>query len=501
MAIQPAAQRRLRSEQPLARRTALEPKLVAVAEPQPRLSGPLVPMSIAPWAPVSIWSREATKRRLLAMGDAAAVSLVVFGILSRFGASAAGLAVAVILPIVLVVFHLTGLYGRDELRLGHTTLDEAPLLLQLTGLLALGAAILLPSIGYVGLDGAEIAAIWGASFVAILCARTCARAVARRILPDERCLVIGEMAQAERIRHKIATSAARAEVIGYLPISGAVIADHADPETIRAVVEEVGAHRLIIAGSIADADSAEFVRVVKAVGVPISLLPQIFGVVGSAASIDNLEGMTMLGVPCFGLHRFSRRLKRALDLIGSTVGLLLISPVLAAIAAAIRIDSNGPIFFRQTRVGRDGRPFSIFKFRSMVADADQHKDALRTEGGAHGNGLFKIHGDPRITRVGRFLRKTSLDELPQLFNVLRGEMSLVGPRPLVVDEDCQIMGLHRSRLYLTPGMTGPWQLLRARVQLQEMVEIDYLYVTNWSLWQDLKIMLRTVGHVARRGNV
>jgi lipopolysaccharide/colanic/teichoic acid biosynthesis glycosyltransferase len=230
-------------------------------------------------------------------------------------------------------------------------------------------------------------------------------------------------------------------------------------------------------------------------------LPQIFGVVGSAASIDDLEGMTMLGVPCFGLPRFSRRLKRALDLIGSTGGLLLISPVLAAIAAAIRIDSNGPIFFRQTRVGRDGRPFSIFKFRSMVADADQRKDALRSEGGPHGDGLFKIHGDPRITRVGSFLRKSSLDELPQLFNVLRGEMSLVGPRPLVVDEDCQIMGLHRSRLYLMPGMTGPWQLLRARVPLQEMVEIDYLYVTNWSLWQDFKIMLRTVGHVARRGNV
>jgi exopolysaccharide biosynthesis polyprenyl glycosylphosphotransferase len=458
-------------------------------------------MSIAPWAPGSFWSRGAIKRRLLAVADAAAVSLVVWAIVSRFGSSADGLAVLVVLPILLVVFHLSGLYRRDELRLGQTTLDEAPLLLQLTGLLALGAAIFLPSIGYVGLDGAEIAAIWGASFAAILCARTCARVVARRVLPDERCLVIGEMAQAERIRHKIATSAARAEVIGCLPITGAAIADHADPETIRHVVDEVGAHRLIIAGTIADADSAEFVRVAKAVGVPISLVPQIFGVVGSAASIDNLEGMTMLGVPCFGLPRFSRRLKRALDLIGSAVGLLLISPILAAMAAAIRFDSKGPIFFRQTRVGRDGQPFSIFKFRSMVADADRHKDALRAQGGAHGDGLFKIHDDPRITRVGSFLRKTSLDELPQLFNVLRGEMSLVGPRPLVVDEDCQIFGLHRSRLHLTPGMTGPWQLLRARVPLQEMVEIDYLYVANWSLWQDLKIMLRTVGHVTRRGNV
>ena len=118
-----------------------------------------------------------------------------------------------------------------------------------------------------------------------------------------------------------------------------------------------------------------------------------------------------------------------------------------------------------------------------------------------GNGLFKITNDPRITRVGGFLRNTSLDELPQVINVLRGEMSLVGPRPLVVDEDAQVIGLDRSRLHLTPGMTGPWQVLGSRVPMKEMVGIDYLYVANWSLWVDVKVMLRTVRHVARRGNV
>jgi exopolysaccharide biosynthesis polyprenyl glycosylphosphotransferase len=499
MSTQPAAIH-LRPEEPQAIRTAHEPNLVAAAEPQPRASMPSVPLSSAAWAPDSIWSREAINRRLLAMADAAAVTLVLVVILSRLGLGAGGFAAAVCVPVVLVVFHVTGLYSRDELRLGHTTLDEVPLLLQLTGLLTLATAIVLPSIGHGSLAGADIAALWSTSFIGVLCARTLARTFARRILPPERCLVIGEQEQAERIRHKIATSAARAEVVGCLPMSGGDIGDLTDPEALRAVAEEVRAHRLIIACTADDADSAELVRAAKAVGLHISLSPRIFDVVGSAVLFHDLEGMTMLGVSRFALPRSSRRLKRGIDLIGSAVGLVLISPLLAAIALAIRIDSKGPIFFRQIRVGRDGRPFSIVKLRSMVADADGRKDALRALGGFDGE-LFKIHDDPRITRFGCYLRRTSLDELPQLFNVLRGEMSLVGPRPLVVEEDSQIIGLQRGRLHLTPGMTGPWQLLRCRAGLEEMVEMDYLYVANWTLWQDLTILLRTAGHVVRRANV
>jgi lipopolysaccharide/colanic/teichoic acid biosynthesis glycosyltransferase len=142
----------------------------------------------------------------------------------------------------------------------------------------------------------------------------------------------------------------------------------------------------------------------------------------------------------------------------------------------------------------------MVKFRSMVADADAQKEALRPLSDAD-DGLFKVADDPRVTRVGRFLRSSSLDELPQLFNVLRGDMSLVGPRPLVVDEDAKVVGLDRSRLHLTPGMTGPWQVLDSRVSLDQMVAIDYRYIAGWSMWLDLKIMVRTVRHVARRGNV
>ena len=491
---------RLLPEDALALRSPLEPR-VALVEPPAAVIVPVVPMGTTAWEPDSIWSREAITRRLLAVADAAAVMVVLFVILNRFGLWAGGIAAAVSVPAVLVVFYLAGLYNRDEVRLGHTTLDEAPLLLQLTGLLTLGTAILLPAAGHGSLGRVGLVALWFASFVAVLCTRTCARGIVRRILTPERCLVVGEMAQAERIRDKIATSAASAEVVGCVPMTRSEVAGLADPETIRAVAEEVGAHRLIIAGTAADAGSTELVRAAKAVDVHISVSPQMFDVVGSAVSFDDLEGMMMLGVSRFALPRSSRRLKRALDLVASTIGLVLLSPILAAIALAIRIDSDGPVFFRQTRVGRDGDRFSIVKFRSMVADADQRKEALRPSGGAEGNGLFKLTHDPRITRLGSFLRKTSLDELPQLFNVFRGEMSLVGPRPLVVDEDSQIVGLRRGRLHLTPGMTGPWQLLRNRVPLEEMVEIDYLYVATWSLWQDLKILVRTVAHVARRGNV
>jgi lipopolysaccharide/colanic/teichoic acid biosynthesis glycosyltransferase len=210
--------------------------------------------------------------------------------------------------------------------------------------------------------------------------------------------------------------------------------------------------------------------------------------------------MTMLGIRRFGLARSSRLLKRSFDICVGSLVLVALGPLFLGIALAILLDSRGSIFFRQVRVGRDGKHFRIFKFRSMVADAEDQKESLRALNEA-GDGLFKITDDPRVTRVGRFLRRTSLDELPQLLNVLRGEMSLVGPRPLVVDEDAKVIGLDRSRLHLTPGMTGPWQVLGVRVPMQEMVGIDYLYVANWSLWLDLKVLLRTVRHVVRRGNL
>jgi lipopolysaccharide/colanic/teichoic acid biosynthesis glycosyltransferase len=189
-------------------------------------------------------------------------------------------------------------------------------------------------------------------------------------------------------------------------------------------------------------------------------------------------------------------IKRVMDISCSGIGLVVCAPLFAMVALAIRLDSPGPVFFRQTRMGRKGVPFQMLKFRSMVQGADRQRITLQHRN--ESDGLFKIVGDPRVTRVGRFIRRTSIDELPQLVNVLRGEMSLVGPRPLVLEEDERVEGHGRGRLQLAPGMTGPWQLLGPlRVPLREMANVDYLYGTNWSLWTDVKVLLRTVGHVFR----
>jgi exopolysaccharide biosynthesis polyprenyl glycosylphosphotransferase len=270
---------------------------------------------------------------------------------------------------------------------------------------------------------------------------------------------------------------------------------------VRKLVHELEIHRIIVAPTTADAgDVAELIRVAKAADVQVSVLPRMLEAVGSAVELEDVDGMTLLGVRPFGLSRSSRLLKRGFDLSAAGLGLLAIAPLMAVIAVSIRLDSRGPVFFRQVRVGRDGRRFRMLKFRSMVVDAESRKAELRALNEV-GDGMFKISDDPRVTRVGRLLRKTSLDELPQIFNVLRGEMSLVGPRPLVTDEDARVSGLDRSRLHLTPGMTGPWQVLGSRVPMQEMLGIDYLYVANWSLWLDLKLLLHTGRHVLRSGNV
>ena len=212
--------------------------------------------------------------------------------------------------------------------------------------------------------------------------------------------------------------------------------------------------------------------------------------------------MPVVSLPSMQFSRTVRFLKRTFDIVASGAGLLLISPILAVSAIAIKLDSKGPVFFRQARHGRGGREFRIVKFRTMVADAEAQRLAMAHLNQMEGGGpLFKMADDPRITRVGAFLRKWSIDELPQLWNVLRGEMSLVGPRPFVVHESEQITGWASRRLETTPGITGLWQVLgRNDIPFEEMVKLDYVYVTNWSLWWDIKILVQTLPVVlARRG--
>jgi exopolysaccharide biosynthesis polyprenyl glycosylphosphotransferase len=273
-------------------------------------------------------------------------------------------------------------------------------------------------------------------------------------------------------------------------------ADVADASaTVALLSQEHDIHRVVVAPPETDqGEVLDLIRASKALGLKVSVLPRMLEVVGSSVEFDDLEGLNVLGVRRFGLTRSSTLVKRAMDVAASGAGLLLLGPFFALIAIAIRLDSRGPVLFRQHRVGREGQMFEMLKFRTMVAGAERWQDELEEHNEA--DGLFKIADDPRITRVGRILRRTSIDELPQLFNVLVGEMSLVGPRPLVLADDQRVHGWYRRRLHLTPGMTGRWQVLgSARVPLHDMVKLDYLYVANWSVWGDVKILLRTAGYM------
>jgi exopolysaccharide biosynthesis polyprenyl glycosylphosphotransferase len=225
------------------------------------------------------------------------------------------------------------------------------------------------------------------------------------------------------------------------------------------------------------------------------IVPDLFQMSLSQVDVDDIGGVPLIGVREVGFGRGALLIKRGMDIAGAVMGLVIGFPILALIGLAIRFDSPGLILFHQTRVGSGGNPFEMYKFRSMREGAEAEMERLRDLNEADGP-LFKIQDDPRLTRVGRFLRRTSLDELPQLWNVLRGEMSLVGPRPPLPAEVDQYVEWHKKRLEVRPGMTGMWQVSgRSLLSFDDMVLLDIYYIENWSLWLDLKILLRTIPQV------
>jgi exopolysaccharide biosynthesis polyprenyl glycosylphosphotransferase len=447
--------------------------------------------------------RDRRHRRLLAGADALAA---VTALLTCVAGAAPGRVtpwLALGIPLVLAAAKLHGLYDRDELVIRKGTVEELPSLLQLAGSFTIAvwvcdATLLRGTLGSTrGL--VLLASLW----LLLLLARRAARGLAGRTTTDERLLLIGDVDTYRRLEDKVATGAVNAILVGRMSLARVSRARHVerpvDEAALAAIFDELAVERVLVVPSQTDPQvTLDLLRAVKAMGVRVSVVPHVLDVVGNSVVFDDICGMTLLGVRQFGLSRSALLLKRSFDLIGAGTGLLLAAPVLVVAAVAIRLDSRGPVFFKQERIGRDGRPFRIIKFRSMVTGAEDRKaDLLHLN---EAGGLFKMAADPRVTRVGRLLRRTSLDELPQLINVVRGEMSLVGPRPLIVSEDHAITGYDRRRLHLTPGMTGHWQILGSRVPLPEMLKIDYVYVTTWSLVEDLKILVRTVSFmVARRG--
>lgn len=456
--------------------------------------------------PAACMRRDSLFRRLLVVADVVAIvgAFVLTVELSRRSVQLTWAAVAGV-PILVVCAKLTGLYDRDETLLRKTTLDEAPKLFQLATLCALATWLLGGLITHRALDRHEALFLWLSLVVGLVSARAASRALALRMAPVERCLFIGDELSAETIRSKLmGHGGVKAEVVAHLDLDKVASwstdsFSEARLAEVRDLARTLDVHRAVIAPrSVDGGEMLNLVRTLKAVGVRVSVLPRLLEVVGSSVEFDDLHGVTVMGVRRFELTHSSAVFKRTFDLLGALVGLVAVAPVMAVIAAAIKLEDGGPVFFRQQRVGRGGQRFEMLKFRTMVAGADGMKDSLRGLNEAQG-GLFKIADDPRITRVGRMLRSSALDELPQLWNIVRGEMSLVGPRPLVVDEDQRVEGWHRRRLELMPGMTGPWQILGpTRVPLREMVAIDYLYIANWSLWTDVKILMRTIPHVLQR---
>jgi exopolysaccharide biosynthesis polyprenyl glycosylphosphotransferase len=397
--------------------------------------------------------------------------------------------------------------------LRKSTLDEAPALMMLAAAYALAWSFVVFLAGiHPDLGGAGVVVLWATTGVLLVGARAGARSLSQLSAPLERVLIVGDSIARTRLAQSIACDPGpHIEVVGFLPLE--------DERRVRAdwgaesrrkqaltfddlgdVVRALAVDRVFLIPTTVDSETMlDAVRRTAALGVKLSIVPRLLEVVGSAVEFDTIGGVTVLGVRRPGLGRSSWALKRSMDVVGSALGLLLLAPVGLVITIAIKLDSGGPVFFRQLRVGRNGETFKMFKFRSMYDGAEAQRAALEALNETHG--LFKVKADPRVTRVGQLLRKSSIDELPQLINVLLGNMSLVGPRPLVVDEDRLVEGRHRDRLQLPPGMTGPWQVLGpSRPPLSEMVKTDYLYAANWSLWTDVKILMRTFAHVlAQRG--
>ena len=443
--------------------------------------------------------RDSVYRRSLAVADvsAAVASLVV---LRLVGGSPLSPLSVLALPLAVLLCKLLGLYDREERVLWSSTLDEAPhvvlMALVFTVIVWLAAGPFLPGQVHRG----QFLMAFVTMAAGVLAGRIVARSAADALTERERCLVLGEASTFERVSKRLKFGEhGPAEVVLAIPLDAGGFERVAREGSLRDVLLRYDIHRVVIASSGHDTEQAlELIRQAAGLDVKISVLPQFWETIGSLV-VDETPGTAMLSVRHFGLSKSSEFVKRSFDVAAAGIALLVISPLMATIAVLIRATCGGPVLFRQRRVGRNGKPFDMFKFRSMCCDAEARRAGLADRNEAPG--LFKMREDPRVTRVGRWLRRTSLDELPQLINVLKGDMSLVGPRPLVPEEDAGIVGWRRRRLDVAPGMTGHWQILGGpRVPLEEMVVIDYLYIANWSLWRDVKCLLRTVPWVlARRG--
>ncbi|HEV7770551.1 MAG TPA: sugar transferase [Solirubrobacterales bacterium] len=448
--------------------------------------------------------RSVVLRRLLLAADAGSALLA--GLLTAlvFSVSpgkALGFTAVLLVGSVVLAF-VFGLYGEGDLWTWASGLGEAPRALVAALLLswpAFAAAALLE------IQGPALIALVGTTATAGFdgISRALARGVAHRKAPlRQRTVIVGSGLVADRLADRLDRHAEFGlEAIGLvdddvLTLGGTQrLPKLGSLSQLDRVLDEAEVDRVIIAFSRASHQQLlSCIRTCRDHRVDVDVVPRLFELLDGANSLNQIGGLPLLSIGAPPLNRTSRVAKRGLDLVVSSLALLVLSPLLAAIAIGIKFDSRGSVLFRQVRAGRGGKEFKLVKFRSMYRDAEERKRLYEEQNEADDGVMFKIKEDPRITRFGRFLRRTSLDELPQLLNVLRGEMSLVGPRPLILEESKHAAQTwHARRLDLRPGITGLWQVSgRSDLPFQEMVRFDYQYVAGWSLARDIEILLATI---------
>ncbi len=405
---------------------------------------------------------------------------------------------------IITAFATYGLYQRTSRRVRPTTFGELRGLFHAIaagGFLAEGVTLLgHRGYGWRELPASQVAAACGMALVLV----PTGRAMIRHFLPvlrkrRIRVLIVGSGMMATRVATHLKSDRG-IEVVGHVdddPKGGTAVMGKVSE--LPGLCKEYNIDRVLVSFSLTHPrDTTAILRQLHRQQVPISVVPRYFELLSWRSEVDEIRGLPILDVapPYFGWG--TRFVKRSFDLVASSVLLAIVAVPLAIMAVAVKASSPGPVFFSQERLGRDRRPFRIYKLRTMRVGAEQEKAAIDALNEVDGP-LFKVHDDPRVTPVGRFLRRTSLDELPQLFNVLLGQMSLVGPRPFVTEEASKITGWALRRFEVRPGITGLWQVSgRSDLSFDELCHLDYIYVASWSLWWDVKIAWQTPTSVLRR---
>jgi exopolysaccharide biosynthesis polyprenyl glycosylphosphotransferase len=395
---------------------------------------------------------------------------------------------AAVLPAWIVFAKLYGLYDRDHTALRHLTVDELPSLFFWALTATAGTALLLRATPAGGVSFIQGVRFCFATAAAAFLLRALARFTWRRMTLPERVFILGDGALANATRRKLELFPdihARAVENPQKPVGELL----GNPQSLL----DLRIDRIIVASdSITETLIAQLVAMCRRHGMKLSLIPPAQGMFGTAIRLTRVADLPVVEYNTWDVSRSTLLLKRALDVTVSLSALVLLWPLFLAIALLILLDSRGPVLFSQVRVGMGGREFRMQKFRTMVRDAEaQLPDLVRFD--SLREPMFKLQDDPRVTRVGRLLRRTSLDEIPQLFNVLKGDMSLVGPRP----EQVELVGRYQAdelfRLTVKPGLTGPMQVYgRGHLTFEERLSVERDYIENLSFWRDLRILALTL---------